>query len=54
MTPTTPVSMTSAQDHLVELFGKLCGDPDDTVVAVEADRALHRLDELLAAGELDR
>lgn len=36
------------QERIAELFMGVCADPDDAALADEADRALHRLDDLLA------
>jgi hypothetical protein len=36
------------QARLVDLFVRLCGDPDDLVVAVESDLALDGLDAVLS------
>lgn len=44
---TAPIE--AVQQRIAELFMRVCADPDDAVVAVAADRALHELDEFLAA-----
>ncbi|MET9595075.1 hypothetical protein ABZ802_23845 [Streptomyces sp. NPDC047737] len=43
------MSVQAAQDQIVDLFTRLCGDPDDAEVAAAADRALESLDEALRA-----
>ncbi|MFI9206036.1 ABC transporter ATP-binding protein [Streptomyces sp. NPDC053048] len=44
-----PSTLEAAQQRTAELFVQLCGDPDNKEIAAAADKALHQLDELLAA-----
>lgn len=40
---------TALQDQLIDLFTRLCGEPDNAELAAAADRALHDLDASLEA-----
>jgi hypothetical protein len=37
-----------AAGHVLEMFEAVCGDPDNQEVALRADQALWKLDELMA------
>ena len=44
----TAESIGAALGRIAELFGAVCGDPDNPEVAAAADRALADLDALMA------
>ncbi|MEX5633366.1 hypothetical protein [Parafrankia sp. FMc2] len=47
--PDTPAAVERTREKLVELFGAVCADPDDTALCAAADGVLAELDGLLAA-----
>lgn len=42
-----PTAVEAAQTRIVELFGQLCGDPDNARLARDVDQALHALEGFL-------
>jgi hypothetical protein len=46
-----PETEARLQQRLVELFVRLCGDPDDAATAAEVDRTLDELDGLLTQAD---
>lgn len=45
------MTVENLQQEVVELFTKLCGDPDNEELAQAADRSLRLLDEALATAD---
>lgn len=43
----TVEALSTVQKRLFELFIRLCGDPDDSITAAQADQTLHELDYML-------
>lgn len=48
--PEAPAAAEKIQEKLVEAFGAVCADPDDTAVCAAADGLLAELDGLLVSG----
>jgi hypothetical protein len=47
MTDAAPSAVEAAQVRIMELFGQLCGDPDNVRLARDADQALEALEGFL-------